>query len=72
MTYQLTASGVLRMEDSAFIPQDPDNRDWLAYQQWLLSGGEVLPVGETVEDAVPGSTLKTIAKKWLTGISRQS
>ena len=68
MTYQLTASGVLRMEDSAFIPQDPDNRDWIAYQQWLVSGGEVLSSGE---GATPNTSLKTLAKKWLTGIGRQ-
>jgi hypothetical protein len=68
MTYQLTASGVLRMEDSAFIPQDPDNRDWIAYQQWLISGGEVLSSGE---GATPNTSLKALAKKWLGGVSRQ-
>ena len=49
MTYLLTAYGVLRMEDSAFIPQDLTNRDWLEYQEWLQSGGLVLPLNETLE-----------------------
>jgi hypothetical protein len=70
MTYQLTACGVLRVEDSAFIPQDPTNRDWTEYQAWLSSGGQVLPLDETPEAAA--GTLKTLAKKWLTGIGRQS
>lgn len=71
MTYQLTAYGVLRMEDSAFIPQDLTNRDWLEYQEWLLSGGLVLPSNETPEKIAPDSSVKTLAKKWLAGISRQ-
>ncbi|MFW9080369.1 hypothetical protein ACOI9X_13990 [Pseudomonas sp. P2757] len=71
MTYQLTACGVLRMEGSAFIPQDPTNRDWLEYQEWLLSGGQVLPLNETLEKSAPDSTVKTLAKKWLAGISPQ-
>ena len=71
MTYQLTAFGVFRTEDSAFIPQDPTNRDWLAYQEWLSAGGQVLPLNETLEELAPDSTLKTLAKKWLAGISSQ-
>ena len=71
MTYQLTAYGVLRMEDSAFIPQDLTNRDWLEYQEWLQSGGLVLPLNETLETTAPDSIVKTLAKKWLAGISRQ-
>ncbi|MGN4047539.1 hypothetical protein [Pseudomonas sp. SM4] len=70
MTYQLTACGVLRMEDSAFIPQDPTNRDWTEYQAWLSSGGQVLPLDEAPE-AAAGSNLKTLANKWLAGIGRQ-
>ncbi|MFJ4250691.1 hypothetical protein SAMN04488483_2761 [Pseudomonas helmanticensis] len=70
MTYQLTPCGVLRIEDSAFIPQDPTNRDWVAYQSWLVSGGQVLPLDEAPE-AAAGSTLKTLANKWLAGIGRQ-
>lgn len=43
MAYKLSACGVLRLSDCAFIPQDSNNRDWLEFQQWQLSGGQVLP-----------------------------
>lgn len=37
--YQLTSgSGVIRTADTAFIPNDPDNRDWQSYQEWLGAG----------------------------------
>ena len=37
--YRLTSSGgVLRLSDNAYIPNDSDNRDWAAYQNWLLDG----------------------------------
>ncbi|EUB87953.1 hypothetical protein [Pseudomonas sp. GM30] len=71
MTYQLTACGVLRVEDAAFIPQDTTNRDWLEYQRWLLTGGQVLPLNEALEESAPNSTLTTLAKKWLGGVVRQ-
>jgi len=71
MTYQLTTCGVLRTEDSSFIPQDPTNRDWLDYQAWLLSGGQVLPLNEPLEKTASDSSVTTLAKKWLTGIGRQ-
>jgi hypothetical protein len=39
--YQLTATdaAVTRTADGATIPNDPDNRDWAEYQQWLADGG---------------------------------
>jgi hypothetical protein len=39
--YQLTAteSSVIRTADGAWIPNDPANRDWVEYQQWLEDGG---------------------------------
>ena len=38
--YQLTATDtVLRTADGANIPNDPANRDWVEYQQWLADGG---------------------------------
>ena len=38
--YQLTATeSVIRTADGASIPNDPANRDWVEYQQWLADGG---------------------------------
>ena len=31
-------NGVIRIEDNAFIPFDPDNADYQAYLKWLEAG----------------------------------
>ncbi|MFJ2361805.1 hypothetical protein [Pseudomonas fluorescens] len=71
MSYQLTTNGVLRLSDSAFVPQDSANRDWLEYQEWLSSGGQVMALNEALEESVPTNTLTTLAKKWLGAVVRQ-
>lgn len=44
--YQLdVGGGVTRLSDDSCIPPDPNNRDWCAYQEWLVAGG--------VPDAAP-------------------
>jgi hypothetical protein len=37
---------VQRLSDNAFIPFDPQNRDYADYLKWLEEGNEVLPADE--------------------------
>lgn len=34
---------VVRVSDHANIPNNPKNRDWIAYQAWLQAGNQPLP-----------------------------
>lgn len=34
---------IRRLPDDAFIPNDPANTDWQAYQEWLAAGNTPLP-----------------------------
>ena len=45
MTYSLTANPntIVRDEDQAFIPTDPDNVDYQKYLAWLDEGNEPTP-----------------------------
>ena len=68
--YQLTAtdSSVIRTEDSACIPNDPANRDWVEYQNWLALGNEPDPYVEpppappTIDDPVQDVVLYEIGR----------
>ena len=44
MTYQLTSGdSILRLADNAYIPNDPGNRDYREYLQWIEEGNTPLP-----------------------------
>jgi hypothetical protein len=43
MTGQIDNSIILRLPDYAFIPNDLENTDWQAYQEWLAEGNLPLP-----------------------------
>ena len=38
--------GVIRLEDGAAIPFDPDNTDYQAYLKWVSEGNTPLPAEE--------------------------
>ena len=38
MSYQIFNGGVVREADNASIPNDPKNKDWKEYQNWLSEG----------------------------------
>ena len=40
------ATSVKRLADNAFIPMDPDNRDYAEYLAWLEQGNTPLPAEE--------------------------
>ena len=42
-TKQISTLYILRLPDNAQIPNDPDNVDWQAYQEWLAAGNTPLP-----------------------------
>ena len=41
--YKLTATDVIRRDDGAFIPADPQNVDYQAFLEWLAAGNTPQP-----------------------------
>ena len=44
------AQCIKRLSDNAFIPFDPQNRDYADYLKWLEEGNEVLPADEVASE----------------------
>ena len=73
MTYQLTSGEtILRLSDGAHIPQDPGNRDYREYLDWLEEGNTPLPAPPppppapdyfTFWDALTTSTIYTAIRE---------
>jgi hypothetical protein len=42
-TGAISTEVIRRLPDNAFIPNDPANTDWQAYQVWLAQGNTPLP-----------------------------
>lgn len=40
---QVNPEMIKRLPDGVFIPNDPSNTDWQAYQVWLSEGNQPLP-----------------------------
>ena len=42
-SYNELSTGIKRLPDNSYIPNDPANTDYQAYQAWLAEGGVPLP-----------------------------
>lgn len=66
MTYQLTQGDtILRLTDNAFIPNDPGNRDYREYLDWLEEGNTPEPA-PIVEPPAPLTTEQKLEAAGLT------
>lgn len=47
---------ILKLPDYIFVPNDPKNRDWIAYQQWLSEGNITYPIGYCYQSTLSKET----------------
>lgn len=59
--YKLTAEGVQDQETGAFIPNNPLNRDWRNYQNWLKKKGNKPDPEFTAEELAVRKDRDTLA-----------
>ena len=65
--YQLTNStGIIRLTDNAYIPQDPGNRDFAEYTAWLADGNKPEPAPAPPTPPAPLTPVEKLAAAGLT------
>jgi len=57
-TYELTEGTIIKRSDGAFIPNDPANRDYAEYQEWLKAGNTPTPYTPPAPEPVKSLTPK--------------
>ena len=61
--YELTESGCRNKEEGHHIPDDPNNRHWIEFQEWLAEGNtpdpEPVPPPPTAEEVLHLQLLQT-------------
>lgn len=67
--YQITDGGVLRERDSAFIPNDPANRDWQEYLAWVGAGNTADPAPTPTLAEEKASAVKTIERQFTSRVN---
>jgi hypothetical protein len=65
--YQLTTgTSIVRLSDGAFVPNDPGNRDYREYLDWLEAGNTPKPAPEPLPPPPPLTPVEKLAAAGLT------